>query len=98
MTDRLVGLLDINEELNDFLEEIEYQWKIADLSILKELKDHSWGVEVLIYDGLDDDKSNNMYATIIDLGEPYDDEDIDDLVEDHYAQFYDDENQVLLGI
>ena len=38
MTDRLVGLLDINEELNDFLEEIEYQWKIADLSILKELK------------------------------------------------------------
>ena len=98
MTDRLVGLLDINEELNDFLEEIEYQWKIADLSILKELKDNSWGVEVLIYDGLDNDKSNNMYATIIDLGEHDDDEDIDDLVEDHYAQFYDTENQVLLGI
>jgi hypothetical protein len=39
-----------------------------------------------------------MYATIIDLGEHDEDEDIDDLVEDHYAQFYDTENQVLLGI
>lgn len=98
MADRLVGFLEVDEELYDFLEHVEYQWELADLSKLKDLKDHIDGLEVLIYDGFNKDKDINIYATIIDLGEDTGEESMDDLIETHYAQYYDDENQVLLGM
>ena len=48
MADRLVGFSDVDDELYVFLESIEYQWKLADLSKLKNLKNKN-EVEVLIY-------------------------------------------------
>lgn len=99
MAERLVGLSDVDDELYDFLEHIEFQWKLADLSKLKDLKDHKDGIEVLIYDGFNGDKEINIYATIKDFGLDEIDEDIlDDLAETNYIQYYDDENQVLLGM
>ena len=98
MADRIVGFSDVDYELNDFLESIEYQWKLADLSKLKNLKNKN-EVEVLIYDGLNNDKDNNIYATIKDFGnDEMDEEVLDDLSENNFIQYYDDENQVLLGI
>ena len=98
MADRIVGFSDVDYELNDFLESIEYQWKLADLSKLKNLKNKN-EVEVLIYDGLNNDKDNNIYATIKDFGlDDIDEEILDDLSETHFIQYYDDENQVLLGM
>ena len=98
MADRIVGFSDVDYELNDFLESIEYQWKLADLSKLKNLKNKN-EVEVLIYDGLNNDKDNNMYATIKDFGnDEMDEEVLDDLSENNFIQYYDDENQVLLGM
>ena len=98
MADRIVGFSDVDDELNDFLESIEYQWKLAYLSKLKNLKNKN-EVEVLIYDGLNNDKENNNYATIKDFGnDEMDEEVLDDLSETNFIQYYDDENQVLLGI
>lgn len=98
MADRIVGFSDVDDELNDFLESIEYQWKLADLSKLKNLKNKN-EVEVLIYDGLNNDKDNNIYATIKDFGSDDIDEFIQDcLSETHFIQYYDDENQELLGM
>ena len=98
MADRIVGFSDVDDELNDFLESIEYQWKLADLSKLKNLKNKN-EVEVLIYDGLNNDEDNNIYATIKDFGnDEMDEEVLDDLSETNFIQYYDDENQVLLGM
>ena len=98
MADRLVGFSDVDDELYDFLDSIEYQWKLADLSKLKNLKNKN-EVEVLIYDGLNNDEDNNIYATIEDFGnDEMDEEVLDDLSENNFIQYYDDENQVLLGI
>lgn len=98
MADRLVGLSDVDELLYHFLEHIEFQWELADPSKLKDLKNKG-EIEVLIYDGLNNDKDTNMYATIKDFGNDEIDEDtLDDLAETNFIQYYDDENQVLLGM